>query len=327
MHAGVGVLVLVWGTTWAAIRVQLEGIPPFTGIALRFAIASLLLLLIARLLRVPFQFDRRIRLLWAIETVFGFGLAYGLVYWAEQWVPSGLTAVLFSTFPLFVAVFAHFWLADERLRVGASLGILIGFGGVVVIFSEDLDALAGPGVAGAALVMLGSPLAAAVGHVLVRKWGRAIHPLNLTAVPMGLTSLVMAGVALAFEGGRPTVFDARSVGALLYLAIPGSILTFTLYYWLLARMPATQLSLITYGIPVVAIGVGAVLFSEPLTLRTALGTALVIGGVALAGRRRGPGAGATAAASGTPGAPGGERSATPAPTTPRPTIDRRVNNG
>jgi drug/metabolite transporter (DMT)-like permease len=161
------------------------------------------------------------------------------------------------------------------------IGSVIGFGGVGLIFSEDLSVLGGPRVAVAAAVMLVAPAVSAVASVAIKRWGGAIHPFSLSAVPMALAAGVMGGLALAFERGRPMSWDPLSIGALLYLAIAGSAVTFSLYYWLLARLPAKRLALIAYVVPVVAVAVGA-LRGEPLTRRTLAGSALVVVGVALA---------------------------------------------
>lgn len=295
--AAVGLLILIWGTTWAAIRIGLEGIPPFTGVALRFGLAGLVLLALLPVFRVRLRPDRRILVLWAFNGLLSFTVSYGVVYWAEQFVPSGLASVLWATFPLWVALFAHLWLPGERLTVRSTVGVLAGFAGVVVIFSEDLSQLAigsgsatgslvsGPVPVGvAAAVLLLSPLSAALGNVGVKRFGQGVHPLSLTAVPMLLTGALMGGVAAAVEGPGSVRFDVRSVAAWLYLAIFGSAVTFTVYFWLLSHLAATRLSLITYGIPVVAVLVGTVFLDEPLTGRVLAGSALVVIGVAVAVR-------------------------------------------
>ena len=275
-------LCLIWGTTWAAIRVGLEGIPPFTGVAARFAIASAILVALAPVLgarlgsRGPLE-----RRLWVANGFLSFFASYGIVYWSEQFVPSGLAAVLFATFPLFVALLAHAALPGERLTFAGASGVALGFGGVAVIFSEDFTRLGGPGVALAAVVMLGSPIVSAVSNVAIKRWGAGIHPVSLAAVPMGIAAAAMTPVALIVERDRPVVLDAASVGALLYLAIAGSAVTFTLYYWLMSHLPATRVSLIAYVIPLVAVAVGALL-GEPVTFKTLAGTGLVVSGVALA---------------------------------------------
>jgi drug/metabolite transporter (DMT)-like permease len=283
---GFALLTLIWGTTWAVIRIGLNGLPPFTGVAVRFAIAGALLLTLAlaagvRLGRAPHE-----KSLWIANGVLSFCLSYSIVYWSEQYIPSGLAAVLFATNPLFVAVLAHLLLANERLSPRAGIGLFLGFAGVAVIFSDDLALLGGEQVRHAALVMLASPLVSALATVAIKRWGSGVHPLSVSAVPMLFTGAVMGALALVFERGRPVVFDARSVGAILYLAVLGSAVTFTVYYWLLARVTATQLALISYVIPVVALAVGAVLFAEPLRPRILGGSALILAGVVLVSRQR-----------------------------------------
>jgi drug/metabolite transporter (DMT)-like permease len=327
-YATLGLLTLIWGTTWAAIRLGLRGIPPFTGVALRFAIGAATLFAAARALGVrlrgghgpapaplasavppqpataavtamsamtamscvsaaplvagpPRSSPWRV---WLVNGLMTFFIPYGLVYWAEQWVPSGLTAVLFATSPLWVALAAHVALPAERLRAATAAGVLLGFAGVAVIFSEDLRALGGPRVAGAAALLLLAPLTASIGVVAMKRWAAGMHPLTIVAMPMALTAAAMGCVALATEAGQPLRLAGLPLAALLYLALCGSALSFTLYFWLLGRLPATTLSLINYLTPIVALLIGGAALGEPFTARTLAGSALVVGGVAVAMR-------------------------------------------
>ncbi|MCP4203381.1 MAG: EamA family transporter [bacterium] len=280
----IGLLVLIWGSTWAVIRLGLEGIPPFAGVALRFTLAAAILFVLGRILRVPVQRGARLHGIWTVQTVFSFCISYGVVYWAEQWVPSGLASIVFATMPLWVALFAHWRLPNEPLRMAQTLGVVAGFLGVVVIFSDDLTLAARSEVLVPALVLFASPIAAAIAHVYVKKWGSGVHPMNVITVPMLLTGVVMAGLSLVVESDRSFAFDLQAVGALLYLAILGSVVTFTMYYWVLERIAATRLSLITLAIPVVAVLVGTLLLDEPFSTRTGVGAALVLVGVGLASR-------------------------------------------
>jgi len=278
-------LTLIWGTTWAAIRVGLAGLPPFKGVALRFAIASVLLLALAWWRGIPLGRKPYERLLWVVNGVLFFSVSFGVVYWAEQSVPSGLTSVLFSLFPLLVALLAHVALPAERLRARAGVGALIGFLGVAVIFSEDFRKLGGEHVLFGCGVLLLSPTVSAISSVAIKRFGSEIHPISLAAVPMAVCAAVMAVLALVFEAGRPITWSAATVGSLLYLAIAGSCVTFTLYYWLLRHLRASRVALLAYATPVIAVLTGIVLLDEPFTWRLAAGAALVIGGVALAASR------------------------------------------
>jgi drug/metabolite transporter (DMT)-like permease len=275
-------LTLIWGTTWAAIRVSLEGIPPFTGVALRFAIASVLLLGLMKAMGIRRAGTREERRIWLINATLSFAGSYGIVHWAEQSIPSGLASVLFATFPLFVAVLAHHALPGDRLTARGITGVMTGFAGVAVIFSEDLSRLGDPRAGAAALVMLGSPLVSAFASVAAKRWGAGIHPFSMTAVPMGIAAVLMGIVALIFERSKPLDLAPRPVAAVLYLALMGSALTFSLYYWLLARIAATRVALMAFTIPVVAVLFGALVMQEPVTTRTLAGGALVIAGVAMA---------------------------------------------
>ena len=271
-------LTLVWGTTWAAIRIGLAGIAPFTGVALRFAIAGTLLLALVPRFGIRLGRSRRERGLWIVNGLLSFCASYSIVYWSEQYIPSGLAAVLFATNPLFVAVLAQAWLG-ERLSPAAVAGLMLGFLGVAVIFSDDLRLLGSERVRAAATVMLAAPFASALASVAVKRWGYGVHPVSLAAMPMLFCAVVMGPVALAIEHDRPLVLDARSVAALLYLAVFGSALTFTVYYWLLARVSASRASLISYTIPIVAVAVGTLALDEPLRPRLIAGSALVLTGV------------------------------------------------
>jgi drug/metabolite transporter (DMT)-like permease len=164
-------------------------------------------------------------------------------------------------------------------------GILLGFAGVAIIFSEDLRQLGGAQVSSAAALFLLSPLSSALGNVLVKRQGAGIHPLTLTLIPMMIGCALMGTCALFFENDLPRRFDAVSIGSILYLAIFGTALSFTLYFWLLSHFSATKLSLITYGTPVVAVFLGALFLDEKITLRVLVGAATVIAGVFLAGRK------------------------------------------
>jgi drug/metabolite transporter (DMT)-like permease len=278
-------LCLIWGSTWSVIRVGLRGIPPFSGVALRFAIAGTVLLLLALALRLPLGRRPHERALWWVNGLFAFTVSYGVTYWSEQWVPSGLTAVLFATYPLFVAIISHFLLPAESLSRLELWGIVAGFAGVGVIFSEDFSALGGRQVAVASVVMLLSPAAAAMSSVAVKRWGAGVHPFSLTAVPMLICAGATGVLAATVERDLPFVWNASSISALVYLALVGSAVTFTLYYWLLSHLPAKRLALIAYIIPVEAVLIGVFFLDEPITARVVLGSVLVVVGVALAVHR------------------------------------------
>ena len=284
LRVAVGVLVLIWGTTWAAIRIGLEGVPPFTGVAIRFAAGTLLLLALVPAFRVKLGRQSRERAVWIANGVLLFGISYGVVYWSEQYVPSGLAAVLFATFPLFVALLAHFLVPGEHLRRLGLAGVLVGFAGIAILYSEDLSLLGGPRVAPASVIFLLSPLASALASVLVKRWGKGIHPLSTAVVPMAIGATILGTLAFVRERHLPMQFSAASVASIAYLVVFGTATTFLLYFWLLSHYPARKMALIAYGTPVVAVIVGTLFLGEPFTARMLVGSIVVVAGVAVAVR-------------------------------------------
>jgi drug/metabolite transporter (DMT)-like permease len=257
-------------------------VPPFTGAAIRFAIASALLLLAHPIFRIPFETGPAARRIWVTNGILLFCLSYGAVYWSEQWLPSGLAAILFAIFPLLVAGLARFILPGERLTPRAWSGIVLGFLGVAAIHAEDLAALGGEQVRTAAFWILLSPLSSALANVLSKRWGAGLHPLTLTAIPMAIGTVGLGAVAMWLERDAAVRYDTTSIACLVYLALIGSVVTFGVYFWLLARLPATKLSLIAYGTPVVAVLIGTLWLGERLTAQIVAGASLVLVGVALA---------------------------------------------
>jgi drug/metabolite transporter (DMT)-like permease len=280
--AAFAVLIGVWGTTWAVIRVGLRGIPPITGVALRFALASAVLLAFVPVFGVKLGRDPYERRLWWANAFLSFTIPYGILYWAEQWLPSGLAAVIFATTPLITAIAGHFLLPAERLTARAVGGVLVGFTGVAVIFSQDFHVLGGAQVVKAAVVMLIAPLCAALSNVVVKRWGGGVHPISITAVPMGITALIMGPLAWIVESGRAVTFNTSSVLSIVYLALFGSAIPFTLFFWLLRRQSATSMAMVDYATPILAVALGTFLLDEPFTLRLVAGSALVLVGVAIA---------------------------------------------
>src|SRR5215208_1478328 len=131
-----GLLVLIWSSTWVAIKIGLEDCPPLLGAGVRFALAGLVLLVIAAAQRRPLGTDW---LLTAVLALAPFAFAYGLVYWGEQYVPSGLAAVLFGILPLYTALLGTVLLPDEPLRLPLVVGVLIGIGGLALAFLESVE--------------------------------------------------------------------------------------------------------------------------------------------------------------------------------------------
>lgn len=277
-----GLLCFIWGSTWLAIKIGLEDSPPFLSAGLRFGIAGVILALIIKLKGVSVSYGRRTWLLMVLSGIL-IGLGYAAIYWGEQYIPSGLTAVLFATLPLFVALFAHFTLREERLSISKIAGIIVGFGGVVLIFSDSLSMETEATWWGASALLLSSAVLAAI-NILVKREFHQVNPVVLTAVQMGSGAVLLLLSGAIWERIGDFLITPNSVGALLYLSLVGTVFAFAIYYWLMKRIQVTRISLIILITPVVAVLLGWFLLEEAMNLKMIAGSGLVLAGVALAHR-------------------------------------------
>jgi drug/metabolite transporter (DMT)-like permease len=275
---------VIWGSTWLFIKMGLEDLPPFSLAGLRFLVASVAMwgYLAIRRIRLP-----RSSRDWFLLTVTGlltFGLDYGLVFWGENHISAGLTSILFSTMPLFVLLLAHFMVPEERMTRQKLVGILVGIGGVALIFSRHLEVADSLAVWGAVAILLGAAFAA-VSSVLVRRYCGHLDPAVLTTGQMTIGCVPLLLIGFVFEGS-PMSFHWTPMGwiSLLYMAVIGSALAFALLYWLLKQIGAVRSGLIVPFSTVVAVFLGIVVLGEAFTWRTAVGGLLVVLGLVAASR-------------------------------------------
>ncbi len=278
-------LCFIWGSTWLAIKIGLHDVPPFLGASIRFFLAAAILLILARAQRVPFPLSARAHAGLLAVGLGSFGLSYGVVYWGEQYLPSGLTAVLFATHPLLVMILAHFVIEAEPVTARRATGILLGLAGVVLVFRSDL-ALIHPRAPLAAGVLMLSPLAAAVSNVGIKRFGTHLHVYNLTLLPMTYGAVALLAVSLLTEDPGAARWTPAAVGSIAYLAVFGSVTAFVVYYTLLKQVAVTSLALISYVFPVVAVVLGWALLGERLDASAGAGSAAIVAGIALATWRR-----------------------------------------
>lgn len=295
-------VILVWGSTWLAIKVGLEDLPPFLAAATRFLVAATILVGLSRWRGVGIPRSGRIHLALIALGALQFVLSYGAVYWAEMYIPSGLAAVLFAIHPFLVLLLAHAVIPAERITARKAVGVGLGFVGVALIFRSDL-ALVHPMAPVAAAVILLSPLATAVSGVGIKRWGAELHPFTLTTLPMMYGAIGLGTISFAMEDIGAARWSAGAIGSIAYLAVFGSVVAFVAYYRLLKEVAVSSLALVSYAIPVVALGLGAVLLGERLTPGAWLGAAAIVVGIVLATARRPPRSGTTPATIPGPGPP------------------------
>jgi len=274
------VLCGIWGSTWLFIKLGLADLPPFTFASIRFIIASAIVFSIIRIRGIALPRARSDWLLLAVTGILSFGFNYGLVFWGEQYITSGLAALLQATTPAFGLVFAHFNLPGERLSWTKIGGVVLGVFGVAVVFSNQLAVAGRQALAGCVALLLSS-IFVAYSNVLVKKHGKKLNPAIMTAGQMLFGLLLLLAASITLEG-NPLHYHwtAMAVISLLYLAIVGSVIAFLFYYWLILNMDVTKSMLIALVTPVVAVILGMIVLNEEFGWRTLAGGAMIMLGIA-----------------------------------------------
>src|SRR5271168_993261 len=272
------IIYFVWGSTFLAIRVGVREVPPFLLAAMRFSIAGIVLYgwTLARGERSPSARQWASVSLLAVLIFVG---DYGLLFWAEQRVPSGLAAVMLATIPVFMALSEIIFLGTQKLTVRLALALLVGLGGVAILVSRSLN------LGGVPIDRLGAValLIAAVNWSVASAFARKL-PLPDSKVLSSGAQMLAGGIFLAcasFVLGEYRDFHPSSVShgawlALLYLIVAGSIIAFTAYVWLLHHESPTKVGTYAYVNPLVAVVLGYFFGGEGLGSRTVLGTLCVL---------------------------------------------------
>jgi drug/metabolite transporter (DMT)-like permease len=272
------IIYFVWGSTFLAIRIGVHEVPPLLFAALRFMVAGLLLYgwMIARGERSPSRQQWMSVLLLAFLI---FLVDYGLLFWAEQHVPSGIAAVMMATIPVFMALSEIVFLRTQKLTFRLTLALVIGLGGVAVLMSRSLLLGGAPiDTAGAVALLVGS-VTWSIASILTRKLPLPPSKMMSSGAQMlaGGLMLALASTALGeFHRFQPTTVSRGAWLSLLYLIIAGSLIGFTAYVWLIHHESPTKVGTYAYVNPVVAVLLGYFFGGEALGLRTILGTLFVL---------------------------------------------------
>jgi drug/metabolite transporter (DMT)-like permease len=272
------IIYFVWGSTYLAIRVGVREVPPFLLAAMRFLVAGLVLYgwMIAHGERTPTARQWMSALLLAVLI---FVLDYGLLFWAEQRIPSGIAAVMLATIPVFMALSEIIFLGTQRFTARLALALLIGIAGVAVLMSRSVNLGGAPIDRAGALALIVASVSWSLASVLARKL-----PLPPSKIMSSGAQMLAGGMLLAisasgmgeFRNFHPSTVSRGAWFSLLYLIVAGSIVAFTAYVWLIHHESPTKVGTYAYVNPVVAVLIGYFLGGEALDLRTILGTLFVL---------------------------------------------------
>jgi drug/metabolite transporter (DMT)-like permease len=272
-------LCMIWGSTWLFIKLGLRDLPPFTFVGIRFLLASIILSLVIYFRRIRLPQNRRDWQFIAWTGLLCVTVNFGLVFWAEQYVSSGLAALLNATLPFFGMLIAPHYLPAERITPAKIGGVMLGMIGVGLIFSNQLS-LQGMLSLLASIAIVGGALVAAYANVLIKLRGRHLDPIVLSTGQMlfGFPLLLVVGV---IAEGNPLHlhWTPLALASLFYLTIIGSCVAFILYFWMLQRLAVTKALVLLLVTPLVAVTLGKLVNNEVLTWRLLAGGVCIIAGV------------------------------------------------
>jgi drug/metabolite transporter (DMT)-like permease len=270
---------LIWGSTWGAIKFGVTDVPPFVVAFARAVAVASILTIVALALRQPFPRGRRTLVIATIVGVINVGLTWAIIFWAEQFVPSGLVAVFGSAAPVWTAVLAHFMVKGDRLSALKILGLVLGLGGTVLLIGAPDAADGTAGLIATGLLAL-MPITSAIAAILQSRFLTTVAPIPTVAVGTWASAVLLALPALV-QLPQGEHWTLASVLAFAWLTLFGTCFAMVVSLWLYRKLRPTTITLIQVVVPAEAILIGTLWLGEPVSIRMLGGAALVVAAVAL----------------------------------------------
>jgi drug/metabolite transporter (DMT)-like permease len=278
---GFAIICIIWGSSWAAVKIGIESFPPLLSLAIRFTLSGIILGSIVFIKHLIIPKEKKFWTLVFIMSSTSFTVPFVLIYWGQLRVGSGLASVLFATYPFWVAIVSHFLLPNEKITPLRIIGIVIGFLGVIFIFKNGFSDISS-GMFFCMTAIIAGAIIQAFGLVFLRRLGDTMHPVTLNFCSMSLSAIPLFAASFIFEEYSQLIINARSLGSIFYLSIFCTVITFVIYFWLVKHVEAVILSLSAFITPVIAVVIGIALLGEKITGNMYIGSALVLIGIAFA---------------------------------------------
>jgi len=276
-----------WGSSYLFIRIGVQhGLQPFSLIMFRLLIGFTLLASVVAVAREPLPRSPRIYGHLFVMGAINIALPFSLITFAETTVDSSLASVINSAVPLFVIVIAALFLKGETITVNRLAGLAVGFVGVAILVGFDVTKLVGGGAVGE-LALIGATIAYAVGNVYAKHNVHGLRPMIPAVFQVFFGLLITGTLAFATEQPLSVEWAPEAILSVVWLGLLGSGLAYLSYFRILQRWGATRTSLVAYLLPVYGIALGALVLHEPIAVSMLIGTALIIGGIALVNSRYG----------------------------------------
>lgn len=269
----------IWGSSFLWIKIALDELGPFTLVGFRLLFGALGMLVVFLIQRPAFPKDRRVWAQLVLMGVTNTALPFVLISWGELAIDSSVASILNSTTPLFTLIIAHFFLSDERMTIPRALGLLLGFAGILLLFSRDvgLDGFR-TGLMGQAAVLTAA-ISYAASSVFARRAFRGVPLLAQASIPLFAADLMIWGGAFALES--PLAIPQLPITwlAVAWLGLLGSCVAYLLYFYLINNVGSTRSTLVTYMFPVIGVALGVLFLGERLDVRLVIGALMVVAGI------------------------------------------------
>ncbi|MDP9321173.1 MAG: EamA family transporter [Chloroflexota bacterium] len=288
-------MVLLWGSTWAAIKVGVAEIPPYLFAFERAVAVAAILTVTVVVLRRSFPRTRAALLASAITGLFNIGTSWALIFWAEQFVPSGLVAVFGAMAPVWTAILAHFFARGDRLSRLKVAALVLGLVGTALLVGAPTPS-EGPNALLATALLAIMPISWAIAAILIARFLSRESPIAVVGIGAWVGAAFLLPFALT-QMGQPQLWSAGSIVAFVYLVVGGSCIALVLNAWLYRKLRPTTVTLSQVLIPTQALLIGGLALGEAFSPRMLAGAALVVSAVALNAKA---GASAEAGAAGQP---------------------------
>lgn len=274
------VLGTIWGTSFLFIKIVVGEVPPMTLVAGRLGLAALSMWALLRARGVPFPRQRRLWQTYAVVGLLNGALPFTLISWGEQYISSGLAALLQSTTPIFTIIFAHFLTDDDRFTAKKIAGILLGFAGVGLLMLPELRQGVRASLFGQ-LAIVGSSISYALASIYARKRLHDQPPLVSAAGQFTMGFAYILPMSLLIERPFPLAPSGAALASWITLALLGTVVAYAIYYILLQRTSATFTTTVTYIVPINGLILGALILGEQVSPNLLLSLGLILCGVLL----------------------------------------------
>ncbi|MGE5257327.1 MAG: EamA family transporter [Hyphomicrobiales bacterium] len=269
---------LIWGTTYLAIRIAVGHLPPMLFAGIRWILAGAIFIFYLRWRGKSLPKAKELIHL-AVVGLALIGFGNGLVVFAEQWIPSGLAALMITTVPFFMVGIESFLPKGPRLNATVLMGLMMGLAGVCLIFGEDIKYLADPNNLVGVLGLLGAVIFWSIGSLYSKYVKVDVHPLMGASVQMLIAGIMLSAIGI-FIGELPRLnFEINGLLSLAYLIIIGSLVGYSSYIYAIAKLPLSLISTYAYINPVIALLLGWIILDERLNLQIAVAAGVIIAGV------------------------------------------------